>query len=265
MESEVWQQSATAEGVPNASLFTLPSCLPYTLSLSHSSPLYLPLSLSLSPPPLVFLAVLLYFINSACIILQRIQSVALLTLLSFARVEREVLHTPLTQVNNQRGERREGARGVCSSRVTEVLTSVWRFPLTLMKLFDLNADTPTSDRGALMKGVQSTEGAGHDAPISHSCSSSECCSWTWHAYSSASELKCHLRIWSTHDVGTSKGGAGCGCPLIRVALPHTHTHTYTMASMTCRSGVAFMRHDEGRLNWFNGEFRLGYAGAGKRL
>lgn len=22
-----------------------------------------------------------------------------------------------------------------------------------------------------------------------------------------------------------------------------------------------MRHDEGRLNWFNGEFRLGYAGA----
>lgn len=81
-----------------------------------------------------------------------------------------------------------------------------------MKLFDLNADTPTADRGALMKGVRrvgSVEGgAGHDAPISHSCSSSECCSWTWHAYSSASELKCHLRIWSTHDVGTLKGGRG---------------------------------------------------------
>lgn len=68
----------------------------HTNSLCLSSSLYLSHLLSFSAPlslPLVFLSVLLYFINSACIILQGIQSVALLTLLSFARAEREVLHT----------------------------------------------------------------------------------------------------------------------------------------------------------------------------
>lgn len=52
MESEVWQQSATAEGVPNASLFTLPSCLPYTLYLSPS--IFPSLSTPVSPSPPCF-------------------------------------------------------------------------------------------------------------------------------------------------------------------------------------------------------------------